>query len=322
MREIAEEQYSTEAATQPSSAWSGAALTVSADVPSLVPTSLIAGRIPVVKGTRPEEAVFNVASLALDTERVALICSVSKGFIHYLACAAADLSSVPRGAGCLLAVALPGMPGHRGAGLYVAQAEGLLACVLLDTRGLRSFIGEPEVAVDFPLTEGADNTPVYRVEAADHGPRLPEWRVFGEMQRATVRRTSNYAASLLTGAALIGCALWGYGVFLNAERDERFTKFKSEAEQLLAARPAQLDNGGLATANQAWRDFAQLSTFCIRQGGKILMFKSDGQKLNWRIELSSERASEAEIANGLGGLAHEVISRGDKWLIQSKEVAR
>lgn len=319
MRESAEKLMATEAPTQPSAQWREGVISVSASGSAVVPPSLIVGRLPIVKGASAREAAYNVACLVLDSDRIALICSVSGQFVYYLACLAADLASNPRGSTCLLAASLPGMPGHRGQGLYTADNNRLVACVLFDARGLRSYVGEPDVAAEFPVAEGAAGSPVYRVELDEKGPRLPAWESFGEMQRATVRRYSAYAASALTALALLGGAFWGYGLYMNAENDERFTKLTAETERLLSARPAQLDDGTLATSNQAWREFAQLSAFCLRHGGKILLFKASGQRSTWRIELNGAAITDEQIKTGLGGSDHDVVSRGEKWIVQSKE---
>lgn len=317
MRNAVEKEGAGEMPTQPNSGWHDQMITVSIDGPSVVPPSLIAGRVPIVRGARPDEAAYNTASLALDSEQIALISSVENGFVYYLACLAADLASAPRGSTCLLAAALPGLPGHRGQGVYSVDQGGLVACLMLDPRGLRSFIGEPEVAADLHEAEGAAGGPTYRVDVGDTGPRLPAWVAYGEMQRASVRRYSAYSAYTLSALTFLGCLVWAYGIFMNAEKDERFRAFKAEVVRLMAARPAQLDDGSLATANQAWRDFAQLSAFCLKQDGKILMFKSDGRRQSWRLEISS--ASDEQINAGLEGLGHEIISRADKWIVQSKD---
>lgn len=284
---------------------------------AVIPPSLIAGRIPASGTSRAEEAVFNVASLALDTERVALIFTIKSGFIFYLACAAQDLASAPRGASCPLSAALPGQSGHQGSGLYILESNGLVACVLLDERGLRTFVGEPEVAAQFPLLEAAEHATQFRIETGERGARQVPWTGYGEMQRASVRRQSSRIAYAGAAAALVGGALWAYANFSNAKVDDRFMLLRASVEAELAGRPAALDRGELAASNKVWRDFAQLSAFALRKDGRLLNFSADAVEASWRLEVAGAGMSDELLKLELGDVQFAVVSRGEKWLIQS-----
>jgi hypothetical protein len=304
-------------ADQPNKPGSSAPKVIKVAGSAVIPPSLIAGRIPASGASRAEEAVFNVASLALDTERVALIFTIKSGFIFYMACASQDLASATRGACCPLSAALPGQAGHQGPGLYILESKDLVACVLLDERGLRTFVGEPEVAAQFPLLEAAEHATHFRIEAGERGARQVPWTGYGEMQRASVRRQSSRIAYAGAAAALVGCALWAYADFSNAKVDDQFRLFRAAVEAELGERPAALDRGELAASSKVWRDYAQLSAFALRKDGRLLNFNADEVKASWQLEIAGAGMSDELLKSELGNVQFEVVSRGEKWLIRS-----
>lgn len=161
------------------------------------PVDFVAGSIPVAKDS--SEAAWHAAVGALDTERIKMVVSVHDGRTWFMAAAASAFASNP-GATTALGSCLPGLPGFRGYGAYLAPiADRQTGVIVITHTDVHEFTGDWEEAEEFARSY---SQPVF--EASGEA----EWLGFEQRlsleSRAIVRRTGIAGV----GLAIAASAIW------------------------------------------------------------------------------------------------------------------
>lgn len=193
------------------------------NVTSLIYDQMIAGRFPST-AMDAERAVFYMATAALDTEAVQVVWSFKDGFVSYLAIPAKLAAS-----GVVttqMACALPGMPEHKGNGIYRLDLSVTVAVVVCTDDRL-DYLYHDSDAIDGYL-EQYKGLPVVDVGPAPHVELSPA--VVGarrEMRRTLARlaRTNMLAAS--AAAVLFTFAMVGVS-FMNRSSGVNTSNVRNE----------------------------------------------------------------------------------------------
>ncbi|WP_370260688.1 hypothetical protein [Limnobacter sp.] len=163
--------------------------------------NLIAGRLPVGSGSA-QKVVMNHAYAILGSNRLHCYCLERAGYVYFFAIESIHLASEP-GFKLPLVDALPGMPLHRGDGIYTVNGPDYAAALIIEAGSVRLLCQEPELLKDYlagldlritelPATAGQS---LSSIPQAIHG--ITE-RVSGFILKAS------YGVLLLSGVTFVG----------------------------------------------------------------------------------------------------------------------
>ncbi len=171
-----------------------------------VPRSVIAGRVPAAKGYPRHESVVADAAKCLDNEALQLTFVEVNGEFFYIASRASDFTGTKGRLANPLAVALPGVPGHQGDGLYVANraTSGMCTAVLVKGGQMEGFAGlRPSIEALAP--KYGFNEVIDVSEAAGLG-----WVGSNALELKEARKTLRFGLTLLFGLSAISAGLAGF----------------------------------------------------------------------------------------------------------------
>lgn len=271
-----------------------------ADVSEFLPRTLIAGALPMAKGVSAPQVAYHAASLALDTERVCLITSVSEDKVSYLAGAAADFASAGP-ATTLLACALPGIPAHRGWGVYYGALPGNAgtACVISTASGIKCFVGSEADAQRFPAAEQLSHLPVHHIAEMDCAlAALPQWHSFTEHQRSDNRLLLKRLQIFGAANVAVMAAVWLGSSLYIAQTSAESADLEGQARAAIAkASEAYMNKGG--GRHPAWHELQNVSRFVLSHRGRLLKFNLKDRRISWSIEVPDFVTGE-EIGKAFG----------------------
>lgn len=241
------------------------------------PRNLIAGRVKAARG-REKQAVFAAATLLLGTEQLALVYSRTQGDVCYIAAPAADLASHP-GCATPLAIALPGVRGHKGEGAYITDlAGGLQAAVVVQGQNLHSFVGTPAMVSRFVVLEGATETHA----CVDQG--MPWQLAFEIIEQRQARLHNAITASGLV-VALLAAGVWLWAASQISQLDE--LRATVQKEQLTAWKSTL----GKLEAEPYPKALANLQR-AIEQAGKakgaLVQFEHKEGRASWLLNINNK----------------------------------
>jgi hypothetical protein len=198
------------------------------DLSPYLPADLIGGSIPHVPGAE-DEGVWNAASQACGTERVAFTYTVEGGRCWYLACPSSSLASNPD-SWCPLVAALPGNSEHWDKEtVYIYEQEGQASALRWDpeTSRLQLYIGPARTLL--PRIQSMDANFVQL--NADVAQQVP-WKIKA-LRTEQLSRATAYSL-LLSGLLVCFLAIlfivFQFGITNFVKRD--LEKVKAETERV------------------------------------------------------------------------------------------
>jgi hypothetical protein len=252
-------------------------------IDSFTPGSIIAGRIPVVRG-HEREAVFHAAASLLDTENIRFVMTVQENNAWYLAAPASEFGNHPDSTTPLEA-ALPGSAEHKGDGAYVTSLAGSnVLTVIKSAEGLKTFFGRDSQVERFIQMEEA--TQVFRPSAG-----VVRWESFDGMHRRVASRLVNLLVLVGLAANLICGAAWTGASIISGN--------EQAAVQAALAAQTNAMRATAAALNAVHADVAILRThaYLVKEvmldpKGQIKRFQFENGQISWAAALQFEPTAE------------------------------
>lgn len=280
-----------------------------------VPPSIVAGSVNVAAGADPVQVAYNSACLALDSERVCLIFSAHGRLVHYVAGLASDFSSSSPNVTTILAIALPGMPYHRGDGCYrvkIGLSGEMVACVACKDGRVYSFVGTTSRAERFPAAIGGANIPV--IDLADSDPcaqDIPVWKPHSEREREDNKRLLRRSAIFLFAVNCFMGSIWVASAVTQGVAEGQLHNIANEASQGMQSLFGKL--APAAYKHEAWNEYQAIAAFAIDHKGRLEHFELKDGRLAWKISVPSF-VTGAEINSNFKGVS--VAEDGDRLIIR------
>lgn len=236
------------------------------------PREFVSGFIAPPRGTKPLEAAWHAAAVALDSERIRMVHHEADGGIYFLAADAGDFVSHPN-AMTPLASAMPGSPGHKGDGAYFVElGSGIVGVAVKDPEGLRCYVGERGDALRFAG------------EQALYWPNDCElWTGYRQYESRHARRLAN--ASILVGMVLTAFFL-ALSVLASAA-SETLSHRKEASLNSIRAEQREAVSQFSAEHPDAYVEYRNLAVPVVAMGGKLTRFESGGGNTTWEAEFPS-----------------------------------
>lgn len=271
-----------------------------------MPHNLIGGVLPVAGKADPMEVAFHAAANALETEAVKLIYSVNFDKVYYLAAPADEFASVHDETACSLAIALPGMPGHLGKGVY------------FDSKSVVSFTGDAiKVYVGPDFQRFIDKEKMGGLSEYPSGGisllTLPAWSGINERKLTAHRKL--FRLSMITGiiTAATMSALWlGASAWSGVSHSKIEDVAAKAHEDVLAA--VNVLNQPQHASTAAFAEINRVGQFVMEKGGvsvvSVKQFEYANGKAKWVIIVPTFITGE-DISRSLGaGLKQTPSSDG------------
>lgn len=244
---------------------------------NVTPGDLVAGSVTLPSGFDAAEVAWNKASELHDTEKVHFIHTVTEGRVWLLSIPSSTLAN-SGAAGTPLAMALPGFPGHKGDGVYVAAMDWGVAAVLLNNGKLTTATGPQDLVADHIRQA---ELPVYDVENASLAP----WMPYGlEKQRrrealvvaamAAGLRSIPVAMMILAAAGLVRAGAAAYSAWSAKAQSAAMQKTTEMVREAYDVPLSRVFNG-----------FDRMAASVMAAGGHMVSYRYTGGKITWTAVL-------------------------------------
>jgi hypothetical protein len=239
------------------------------------PVKFVAGCVNTTRNAR--ESAWHAAVGALDTEAVKLIVSEHKGKTWYVAAPSCDFASYPD-AGSSLASALPGAPGHQGAGAYIGLIAGRqTGAIIIPAEGPpMSFAGEREEAEEFARIHGAS---IY--EASEVSP----WEGYEEALARESRRLSRVAMNVGVAAAIPIFAIWIALGAASGWSNARIDKLQGDIDHNVMSMVAAVNANMDSPARASLQEIQALAAKVLAAKGVIPIYQIKNGQTSWEMLL-------------------------------------
>ncbi|MGX0939596.1 hypothetical protein ACUXQ2_005692 [Cupriavidus metallidurans] len=268
------------------------------------PSSIVLGRVPVKGDVDVRLTAFHSAASALDDERIQLVAVKYSDSVYYIAAPSADFASVGSPSATTLAQALPGWPGHKGAGYYWANLrDGLVAVVSVSEDGdVEVFTGLRDDAVRFASDGRQQWTPT----------ETAQWTgVTREAQRdlRAIGRWITGAACAISVCLLIGSSVaMAISVQQNKRTESARDVYMASAGQAIATvRTSEADH-------RVWQRFVSFARSVVERQGRAMKYSDDGKNVTYEVMLpvwtTDFRPFDGAVRKEMGKL-YLTLSKGD-----------
>lgn len=251
------------------------------------PDEAIAGRIRVPRGIPPTDAAYQVAARALDCERICLSIVVESDGEHvgYLAAPAAAFASRGGSAFSPLLAALPGAPGHCGAGVYSVRTPlGRCGALVADDGRISTFAGDRD-----SIRSAAEIHGVKLVEVDDDealAPTVPAmaWMPHQALVEARNERRDRAALFGGSGLAIAACLAWvalSFGAGFAGTSSGASPISVAVASPVVDLQSLKAGDGAAATL----RHFLEVGDLARQTQGLVRIYRVDGKETRFALEL-------------------------------------
>lgn len=240
------------------------------------PEQTISAFIDLPSGVNPIEAIWHTASIALDTEKICFTYSLADEGVYFIAAPAKDFIGKNKSASPLSS-ALPGNSEHKGDGAYICSIGGnLYSVVIKGPQTLTCYIGDKASVLKF-----SDGYPQFWVDNI-----TSTWTSLTQFQQKDTTKLMTYISLASFALTLIfgGLAyIFQYKAQLHiAETKSKQNKIAVlEETNLLSLHVANQNN----TTNKALKNYLNLSSFIVKQNGKIVNYEYRNNRVKYNVEL-------------------------------------
>jgi Tfp pilus assembly protein PilE len=240
------------------------------------PENTIASFIELPAGTNPLEAIWHTSSVALDTEQICFIYSLSDDGVYFIAAPALTFLH-KKNTTSPLAAALPGNEQHQGDGAYICPiGSSLYAVAIKGVESLSCYIGDKATVLQF-----AANQPQFWIETNNQ----PWYSLTQYKQQETVTLMTQLSIVSLVGilacAALSSFFAYQNESYLASQRTQLNNITQLEQKNLLILNANRENN----TGNQVLHKYLEVSSYVLSQQGSIVSFDYKGNHLKYVVQL-------------------------------------
>ncbi|WP_431798074.1 hypothetical protein SGO26_30235 (plasmid) [Cupriavidus metallidurans] len=239
------------------------------------PSSIVLGRVPVKGDADVRLTAFHSAASALDDERIQLVAVRHVDSVYYIAAPSSDFASVASPASTTLAQALPGWPGHKGAGYYWANLRNGLVAVVSVTEGgdVEVFTGLRDDAMRF----ASDGRQQYWPDVG------AEWSGVTREAQRDMRAIGRW----VTGAAcaISVCLLLGSSIAMAISVSQNKTSESARNLYMASAGQAAETMRTSASDNRVWQRFVNFARSVVERQGRAMKYSDDGRSVAYEVML-------------------------------------
>lgn len=234
-------------------------------------STLIAGSVP--RASRnPAAAAHLAAQVALDTERLHVLTSMTDSVVFYFAAPSRELTS--GATSTPLAAALPSHPAHRGDGCYIHYLGSDAALVVKDGDTISAMFNDRE-AIQSAIE--SHDLPVYDVAELAAQP----WAL--ETQAGILKKAGDIWAHRIQIVASVWAAvaaLAGAGFLIASGMNDKTSEVHARQSKELVAR--------VQLSQPVFKDLAdlnQVNAVLLKAGGWLATYKLDGGQVTYSARL-------------------------------------
>lgn len=298
-----------------------------------IPVLLACGRVELAGRDPVSLQVQRFADGALSTALQRFVIAQHAGQAYYIAARALDFGSVAPGATCPLSVALPGAPGFRGPGMYVASMGQGGEHKAVVVRQHPILTGHFELSILQDSLEGLrhEHHTLAETEQQEHGYELPLfqlgpddvgtlWQAAEDLADAKVRQTLFKFLTLggTIGLVAVGCAFGAAAV--RASLEPVVVERREAAQAAVASAVKRLEEVAARKPPKALEELDAAVTAVLREGAgsHIVAFRHDKGKTT--LEIVVPMSTDYDQLRSLGRL--ESAKRDDMRVLSTPGAAQ
>lgn len=261
------------------------------DIFQFTPRNIVAGRLPFAKGYE-KDSIYHAAESLLNCGQVRFLYSVKDNYIYWIAAPSSEFGNNLECASPIEAV-LPGSKEYHGDGAYIVQISQSISIVIIkNEKGLVSYTGPSSMVAKFNAQEGNDDV-FYPTQGHK------KWTSLGDAERKRTQLLFKAASTLGLLLNAIALSVWIGASVYEGKQSQRMDSLVEQQKKSISSLARSLNEK--TVKNPVLNEHAKLVKFVsTTYNGRILMFKFEGGKSSWKIEIPSWTPQEELVQLGQG----------------------